>query len=502
MKKNSKIHNIIIILFLIISSSLIAQTLTVNGIRDFSIDNNTIVRKDGVIVSQPSIIIGTGGFKVQFRVAKDVNPTISQGTLVELDLISDIKGPVTSLGPLRVLDQRVFTTAETVLDNIASVASLQQGDIVSVSGAINSGDNSMQLSRLELNNTLTQWKLRGFARNITATDFTIGSLVINTNAVTATDCINGFVENVFVEIKATPDASYVTGNALTTLTSIQCQTPDVYQDPNDSIPVVVEAMVSEIIDLSSFRINDLVIFFDANTSFDNGEVEHIDVGTKLEIQGTLDTNTRFITAATIRFVHHRVKFVAPIMPADITIGESITFFGKQIFITPQTRDDDIISSGLSSERQIEVRGFMDSAGNLFARRVKDKGTPDSQDIELRGDITAINQPTVELNGISIDASTSLFEIDDDYVDINVFFSMIQVGMQMEIEEAVYDASTQIISGGTIELVEQELEDNPDGAANTTSSIPIIKEIIGIGGIGLATVTKVEIIELIFGAGFE
>ncbi len=503
-----KIYNKLLITFagtllVVFSNNIIAQTLTVNGIRNFTVDSNTIIREDGVVVSQQKRdIIGTGGFKIRFRVANDVNPTISQGTLVELDLISDIKGPVTALNPLTILGQEVFVTAETVLENIVSINKLVVGATVLVSGAINSVDNSMQLSRLELNNTLTQWKLRGFARNITANDFSIGNLTINTNAVIATNCSNGFIENVFVEIKATPDATYTSGNPLTTLTTIECQTPDVYQDPNNSIPVVVEAMVSEIIDLSSFRVNDLLVFFDTNTSFDNGEAEHVDVGTKLEIQGVLDTNTRFINAVTIRFIHHRVKFVAPIMPVDIVLGESVTIFGKPVFVTPQTRDDDnIVSLGLLSERQVEIRGFVDSTGGLYAERVRDKGTPDSQDVKLRGDITAINQPIIEVNGITVDTSTSLFEIDTGFVDSTTFFSLIQIGMQIVIEEATYDENSQLINNGIVKLVEQELEDDPDGQ-NKTSSMPIINDIIGTGGIGLATVTKIEIIELIFSAGFE
>ena len=498
-----KNKRICIVSLILLALAVNAQNITVNKIRNFTVNESTIIRKDGVIINPVlNEIIGIGGYKMRFRVGENVNPTISLGTLLELDLITDIAGPITSLAPLSILEQKVFTTSETALINVPSVSSLQLGDIVSVSGAINSADNSMQASRLELNNNLPQWTLRGFARNITASNFSMGNLLINSNAVSAIDCSNGFVENVFVEVKAMPDASYVAGNPLSTLTNIQCQTPDVYEDPNNSIPVVVEAMVSEIIDLSSFRINDLVVFFDGSTSFDNGELEHIDVGTKLEVQGLLDTNTRFINATTIRFIHHRVKFVAPVKPADITLGEGVLIFGKQVSITPQTRDDDaIVSSGLVAERQIEVRGFVDSMGNVFALRVKDKGTPDNQDVKLRGDITGISEPNIEINSINIDSTASLFEVDDEYVDSVTFFAMIQQGMQVEIEDATYDVNTQVLTGGVIELKEQELEDDPD-STNKSNVISTPKEIIGIGGIGLATVTKVSIIETIFKASFE
>ncbi len=494
-------------LLICISINLYAQQIiNVNEIRNFNVDSNTIIREDGIVISQQKRdVIGTGGFKIRFRVSTDVNTTISQGTLTEMDLISDIKGPITALNPLTILNQQILVTADTVLVNMASVSKLVVGDVVSVSGAINEGDNSMQLSRLELDNAITEWKLRGFARNITATNFTIGNLTINTNAVAATNCSTGFIENAFVEIKATPDASYLAGNPLTTLNSIECQTPDVDQDPNNTIPVVVEGMVSEIIDLSSFRINDLVVFFDANTEFDNGEAEHIDLGTKLEIQGFLDTNTRFINATTVRFIRHRVKFIAPVLPTDIGLGSSITVLGKQVMVTPQTRDDDsIISAGIAAQRQVEVRGFADTQGNIFALRVKDKGTADNQDVKLRGDISAINQPMIELNGVVIDASTSLFEIGTGFVDINTFFAMLQVGMQAEIEHASYDNNSNILSSGTVKLIEQELEDDPNDpiALKNKFDSQIKRDVIGTGGVGIATITRIDIIEQIFSAGFE
>ncbi|VAW42145.1 hypothetical protein MNBD_GAMMA01-712 [hydrothermal vent metagenome] len=491
-------------LFSLITSTLMvmqlsAVNLTVNDIRNFTIDSNTVITLDGALIS-PSLldIIGTGGYKIRFRINDDVNPTISQGTFSEINLISDIIAPITSTQPLMILDQEVFTTAATVLENINSSNQLVVGDLVKVSGVISAIDNSLELSRLELDNSMSEWKLRGFARNITATTFTIGDLTININGVTATNCANGFINNSFVSIKTSPDASYVSGQPLTTLTSIECQTPDVDEDSNNSIPVVVEGVISEFVDLVSFKINNLTVFFDATTGFDNGEVEHIDIGTKVEVQGMLDTNNRLIDAQTIRFIHYRVKIIAPVAPADITLNQSIGIMGVNVRIIPQTRDDNnIISSGLDEPRQIEVRGFVDSAGNIFAQRVKDKGEVELDESELRGGVTAINQPFITVLGITIDSTNSLFELDDNMVDMTTFFAQLQVGMQISIEDAIYDSSTNTLSFGEIEIEEQELEDEPDD--NKQLSPGNKRDIIGTGGIGIATITGTEVI---FNSSFE
>ena len=486
------------ILFLLFANQIFAQTITLNKIREFTIDSNTIITVDGIIITNSNFfeIIGTGGYKSRFTIGNDVNTTISQGTFTEINLISDIKGPVTSINPLKILDQFVFVTGDTVLDNINSIDTLNLNDLVAVSGAISEVDNDIQLSRFELKNSLAEWKLRGFARNITATDFTIGSLTISRNSVASTNCNSGFINNVFVSIKASPDNSFTTGNPLTTLTSIECETADVDEDSNDSVPSVVEGVISEIIDLSSFKINGLTVFFDLTTSFDNGEAEHLDVGTKVEVQGLLDTNTRFISADTIRFINHRVKIITPVMPVDIILNQSITMLGQTILITPETRDDDaIISNGLISQAQVEMRGFVDSQGQLYAQRIKYRGTPDLSDNVVRGDITSLNKPFLTINNIAIDASGSLFELNDSIVNIDTFFNQIQLGMQLVIEDAIYNQATLKLTFGEIELVEQETEDDPDHQKTSSNS----KEIIGTGGVGLATITATEVI---FNSSFE
>ncbi len=494
--KNKQLPYILLLLALLVSIDMPAQVITVNGIRAFEIDSNTTIKIDGVLqTTVPIDIIGSGGYKIRFKVGNDVNPTISQGTLTEINLISDIKGPVTNTHPLQILDQTVFDTADTVLENLNDANDLQINDLVEVSGAINELDNDMQLSRLEKTNSLSQWKLRGFVHNITATSFTIGSLLINRNAVSATNCSAGFIDNAFVAITASPDNSYTAGNPLTTLTSITCETPDVDEDANNSVPTVVEGVISDVIDLSSFKINNLTVFFDLNTSFDNGEAEHLDEGTKVEVQGLLDTTTRFITADTIRFINHRVKIITPVMPADITINESITMLGQTILFTPETRDDDnIVATGLTLQSQVEMRGFVDSAGQMYAQRIKYRGTPDATDIRVRGDVTSINQPFLSINNIAVDSSGSLFELDGLLVSSSAFFAQLQEGMQVVMEDAVYNQSTGKLTFGDIELVEQELNDDPNHQKSSST-----KDIIGSGGFGFATLTGSEVI---FHAGFE
>lgn len=486
-------------------TSLSAQVINVNDIRNFTVDGSTQIKVDGVSVSEfPFEIIGTGGFKARFTVDTDVNSTISQGTITEISIINDIKGPVTSLNPLQIMDQDVFVTGDTVLQNLAAVGNLNLGDLVAVSGSISETNNSMQLTRLELLPSLSEWKLRGFARNITAGDFTIGNLTINRNAVTPVNCASGFIENTFVSLVSNPDTDYVNqqNGLLSTLTGIECEPPDVDNTPgNNFIPVVLEGFVSEIIDFSSVRINGLTVYFDGTTEFDNGEIEHLDVNTKVEVQGLRDTDSDSVIADTIRFLDFRIKADAPVQPADVNVNQSIVIFDKVILVTPETQDEDgIIGSGLLGATQVEVRGFIDSQGQMYAQRVRERGVPDFDDVKLRGIVDSVTMPHLTINGVDVDGSSSVFEIQDQIVDMVTFFNQLQEGMQASVSDAHYDDVGIVLSGGIIELIELETEDDPDSVSEVNKQTGnTVKEIIGTGGVGFATITGTE---LIFRHSFE
>ena len=79
---------------------------TVNNVRNFTVDQNTIIKEDGVIIPGIDGQGGTG-FKVRYRVT-DVSPDVTSGILEELDFINTHIGPVTSLDPFKLFN-RVFT---------------------------------------------------------------------------------------------------------------------------------------------------------------------------------------------------------------------------------------------------------------------------------------------------------------------------------------------------------------------------------------------------------
>ena len=191
----------------------------------------------------------------------------------------------------------------------------------------------------------------------------------------------------------------------------------------------------------------------------------------------------------------------PLNPVDVTINQSLSLFDQEFLITPQTRDeDDILASGIISPIQVEIRGFIDSQGQMFLQRVRERGSVDYNDVSLRGELTAVSMPQLAINNVNIDSTSSQFIIDENPVDMATFFAQLEVGMQVEISEAIYDDMSNELSAGIIELIEAEIEDDPDAAGiPEKSGQHHLKEIIGTGGVGIGTIYGTEII---FSNGFD
>ncbi|WP_395377208.1 DUF5666 domain-containing protein [Marinicella sp. W31] len=465
--------------------------LNINDIRNFLLNDSTVISIDGVV--DPNFRAdaqGGTGYKIRYRVGSDVNDTITSGTLDSIDLINTHKGPLTSVDPLRVFNIDVLVTGNTFLDDLPAVDQLNVGDEVKISGFVDT-NSSVLATRIEQpSDPLDEWKLSGYATNINATQFNIGPQVVELGSVVVDDCDQGFNEGVYVEVKATPDAQFGANDPITTTTKVECIDEGVNESPNNGIPVALEGIVDGVDVNGNFTIGDQQVELLPGTIFINGDADDIMVGSKLEVEGIFDPFNEIVVAFKIKFLEVRFKFEESVMPSDVVIGESIQLYGQTIMATPQTRDEDgIISSGLSQTTQVEVRGFVDSEGQLFATRVRERGNPDLTDVTLDGRITASNNPIIEVLGISVDTSTSLFlDVDGNGISQTDFFNAVAEGTLVEIDEANLNETTNIVSGGVIQIDEPELPQNP--------TLPPSVEF----GLGVGTITGMA--DDIFSNGFD
>ncbi len=432
--------------------------VNINDIRNFQIDQNTIIREDGQVIPE---IRGQGGtgFKVRYRIASDVNPEVTTGTIDEIDLINTHKGPVTSLDPFRIFNVDTLLTANTFFDDNLTFEQINVGDELKLSGFVDP-NSSLLVSRVEADDEpLDEWKLSGYVSGFNGTQFNIQNQVVIIGGVVPKDCDTGLADNLFVEVEATPDPMFMAGSSLNTVTKIECKPEGIGTLPGDVIPVALEGIVDfEDIELNNlFTIAGQQIIVSMTTVYINGEVDDIVVGAKVEVEGLMNTTTSVIDAFKVKFKEVRFKFEEPVLPTDVVPGESISLFGKTILSTPQLRDEDgILGSGLGVETQVEVRGYADSDGNLYATRVRERGNPDDTEASADGFITAINSPQFEIFGVVVDTSTSVFfDINGMPISSTDFFNQINIGTEVEVEDAFINETTNVLSGGIIRIDEDD-----------------------------------------------
>ena len=464
----------------------------VNKTREFTINDETIITLDDTVIDYNLFEIIGSGFKSAFTLLDGVNSTIDTGIINEIELITNLQGPVTSISPLEILGQPVLTTGDTVLDLPGSI---DLNQLVAVSGYL-SANNSLKATRIMPSNNLQVWKIRGFASEVTGADFKIGSLIINRGAEQILNCdnIGGFNDGVLVEVKMTSNADYVIGAPVNGVQSVACLMMNQLPKEAGILPSVVQGFISQT-QGHDFWLNDIKVNVDNSTVYENGERDFIDEAINVEVQGVFDAETSILEADVVRFMDSRIEITFPIAPEDISIDESILINGVTFFKTPQSKDGANILAGIAEDKQIQIMGYVDSNGVAYISKILDKDIPDLNNISLRGNIAALNNPFFSVLNFQIDSSNSLIiNLGSGVIDVEEFFNLIELGSQVEIKNGQYDSVLNQLINANITI--KKIQPAKTASINT-------KEIIGSGiirGFGTATITKTN--DGMFKSGFE
>lgn len=446
-------------------------SVKINVARDFTTDANTqFFLDDDPVVDQATLEallcggIACGatnpGIVARVDIGPDVNADFTSGTAVSVNAFNLVKGPVTGVNPLRVLEQTITVTGDTVLEDVPgnNVANLVPGNIVEVSGFADA-NNVIQATRLEFKPAgALVWKLTGPAGNVIAnTSFQVGSQLVLLNGVVPRDCIGGLTGGDLVEVKATQDPGFVPGgDTLDTVTDVECQVPGLGVPGNANGNVLdaeVEGIVTVINGPGDFVVNGQRVVTNAGTLFEGGAAGDIVIGSKLEAEGDLDLITGILAADKVKFRETRVRIEAPVNIPGGGVGGSFTILDVIIVNTTSlTEDNDgiIDGSGNTGNRQVEVRGFVDSTGSVFATELRDRGQADATDVRLRGPTADTCNPPgdTELTILGVTVDTDSIAVQLAYfnetveppvqlADNTALCALISAGSGVEVENGVF-----------------------------------------------------------------
>jgi hypothetical protein len=465
------------------------STIELNSARTYDVKPDTTFSLDDDNASASDL---EQGMVVDVDLKDDTNDDLTKGSLRRVLITTAVRGPVTSVRPLRVLEQEIVTDTTTVLPASFSLANLKVGDIVEVHGQREAGSTTSEslirasFLRTRSNNT-PQWVLTGPVSNlIPNTSFTIGNQTVLISGVEINDCRAGLRDGDKVRVKATADGTFLAGQNLDTVTRVRCRAgvrvPDDFNGSN--LKASVEGIVDSVASSSQFTLGGQTINVTTATRFERGTPADIIVGARLEAEGRLDVAKNQLQASKIQFRESRFRVEGPISASSVT-QDTITLFGLGVKKFARTRDVNNVYGGIIGPRQVLIEGFLDGKGVAYARLVRLQPI-DTSDYEVRGPLGELSASlqTFKVLGITVDATNARFEDDEkprprplpgrrdgnDSDDISddittsddsdddtrvttsqAFFAAAKAGQPVKVSGGDYNASTNTISNAVIEL---------------------------------------------------
>lgn len=382
-----------------------------------------------------------------------------------------LKGPVTSIEPLRVLGQEITITADTATAGLpgGSPENIVVGDHLDVSGYVDT-NSSVLASFVEFSPTpIPRWLLAGYVTSMQADEIALGPQRVSVVGITPQDCGGALAVGQFVEVRADAIDGFGADSVLDTVTDLRCMQPVPIGTPGalGALNGVVGTLLSD----TSFEFGSYAVSFDAATEFRYGSADDIVPGAALEVDGVFGDNLTFI-AQGIQFDAPMIRLEGPAEIADVVPGAdgTVTLLANLVHRSAQVRDEDgIFVAGINQPRQIELRGYLDRLGNRYATRARLRGAPDPVDSRAGGPVEWVTRPLLGVLGLTLDTTGAIFEDPAEQpIDADTFFLDAIPGAIVE-QNGSWDASTQTITGGVALLVAR-VEPPPRPAGLTHSLI--------------------------------
>ncbi|HET7845269.1 MAG TPA: DUF5666 domain-containing protein [Xanthomonadales bacterium] len=460
--------------------------LTVGG-RPFPLPDTTPVTIDGA----PALLGDLAAHRNGLQARIEFPPAAADGATPTLVFAYTLMGPVTQADPPAVLGQPLTITADTVVAFLATPPQFAVGQQLVVSGLVDANGSILATLVEKRPAPGNVYLLGGYVQQVDAAQqrIRVGAQWVATNGVAFADCAGALpAVGDHVVLRANAFVPFPPGTVLDTVFDARCATPAPAGTPGATgflQGLVTSAGVGE------FAIGPLVVAYDDATTFEFGGADDLAPGIVVAVDGAYVDATHFAAEA-IEFVRPVVRFEVPMLPSDVTPGVALRPFGVEVRRSAQVRDEDgVLANGLAQPRQVEVRGWLDTAGRAWATRVRTRGAPDAGDVVLRGPAQGIADPQLVVQGLTVDTSgATFFDHDEQPMTRTEFFAALAPDDEVDVSGAAWNAATGTLAGGAVTLVGTEPVPPPPGAPVAEAAI--------VGG----TASGYALPEAIFANGYD
>lgn len=425
------------------------DTLDVNG-HAITVDAQTRIIVDGTLLPLGSAVPQKTGMRVEAHYDALRGVGAAAATVV---FSYAVRGPVTSIEPLRVLGQEVTVTSDTGMTGVpgGAIGNIVVGNHLDVSGYVDT-NSSLLASFIEFLPVATpRWLLSGYVTAINGNEAMLGPQRVSLAGVSPIDCGASVGVGQFVEIRADAITDFGADSLLDSVTRLTCVTP-VPLGTQGALGALT-GLVGTLLSPTTFQFGPYVVTHDAQTVFRFGSADDLVVGASIEIDGTFGVNGAF-AAQGIQFSAPVIRLEGPVVPADVQPGGdgTVAVLANTVRRAAQLRDEDAIyANGIVQARQVELRGYLDHLGNRWATRARLRGGPSAADSRAAGPVESVARPLLTVLGLTFDATTATFEDPAaNPIDADAFFAG-------ALPDAIVEQSgawngTNTLSGGVLALI--------------------------------------------------
>jgi hypothetical protein len=332
-----------------------------------------------------------------------------------------VEGIVQSVAPDRsslvVLGQTVAITTTTIVDATIpgqNILSLVPGrDLLEVSGFV-TGDGTIagtfiELKFIDLRTEVPDYEVKGFVKNHNAarSTFEIGSLTVdyrNADLREMPSQLNNSWNGLLVDVRGSQVSPGGSGPYGVRMTATKVKQEGLGVE--DSEGAEIQGFVTQVLAPGDFYLGNVHVQTSAGTTFEDGTINDILVGTHLEVKGPLVGGTVRATKVEFEGETELQANVATINSSDSTLtltglaGLVIQFDSNTALHgqgNPRRLDD------LRSGDHLQIQGQLRGGNTILAKEVE-RSDPKSN-VQVQGFVTSAADPIIVLLGAFIDTSS-------------------------------------------------------------------------------------------------
>ncbi len=417
--------------------------------------SSAAVRKNGRTATESQLAVGQVA-----RVKAQQNDTDNTGVAETIDVDESVVGPIAAIDStnsmVTVLGQSVTINAGTSFSmdiQPASLAGLKVGDVIGVSGLLDSSGNIVA-TRVELAGAGAELQVLGSVASLdtTAHTFKINALVVNYSSANLSGFASGQPSNGdVVEAQGTMfDATTVT----LTATHVAKEQSD-QEAAGDQREMEREGLITRFVSATDFDVADKPVTTTSSTVYHDGTAADLALNTKVEVEGMLDSSNVLVASVVDFHRNGGIELESQATAVDNTAG-TLTVLGVQVTVTSTTRFEDKSSTQLEKFNlsnimvgdTVDVRGFESPAGSgkMVATRIERVSA--STTVSVHGPFTAGTSPDFTVIGITIDASSATLKGDGGATLTLADFLTQAVGHSVEVSGTL---SGMVVTASEIEI---------------------------------------------------